>query len=442
MSTSSAATAALLLAATAAPALAQDGKRLDEAERIELRTQHLYEAHRPSVMSVRVTTRAHSTPRLVFPGLQVSMPGSVPEQVDGTGFLLSQDGFVVTTYDAIRNAAHVEIRFSDGKLYDAALVGADEPFQMAVLRTAHNDAEPLAWPGSVSADRGTVGWFFQAGNDEIPDVQLAPVRVAKKPLESYDRYLYSAMPLAAGAAGGPLLGDNGRLLGMAVGAIHLRAKKKKQQKRADRRRLQSATLFVQGEDVFHAARDIVRYGKVRRPMLGVVLERETNRIDQLLPGGPAERAGLAEGDRVVGLAGQRVGDLVDVTRTLLRSRPGDRVEVALERDGQRVLRQVTLSEHGLPPLPDTAPLPGAMLELIVPPVGADGRQPERQVVFLSVTPGTALHFAGVLPGDELVDVDGLAPVRFLARHRIRPATNPPRRIEIERDGQRIPIDLE
>jgi serine protease Do len=423
------------VAAAALPAHAQqapDGQRRDDVANVERRTWKLLREKGPSVLSVRVVTRAITLPRLVLPGVTLAPPGGGAECVDASGFVATSDGHVVTTAAALRDAAFVEVRFSDGTVRDAEIVGTDAPFRLAVLRTrAPEKSEPLCVPDRSAVDASSIAWFFQAA-DGRPDVQLARVRAAEAEATTYDRYLYTTQPLLEGAAGGPLIRSDGRLMGMAVGEVRRRADT------ADGEpRVSQATLFVRGDDIHGAVRDIIRYGKIQRPMLGVVMDRDTNRIDQLLPGGPAARAGLREGDCVVGIAGTEVGSLADVTRHLLRRAVGETVLLDIERDGESVERVVELAAMDLPALPRLPPFPGASLQLSAEADAHGGRD----VSFTDVRVGSSLHAAGVRAGDRLISVDGRDAMRFLARHRIHAADALPHVMSIERGDERHVIVL-
>lgn len=419
------------VAAAALPAHAQDLRddaRRDDVSTIERRTWKLLREKGPSVLSVRVVTRAVTMPRLVLPGVTLAPPGGSVERVEASGFVATDDGYVVTTAAAIRDAALVEVRFSDGTVRDADVVGTDAPFRIAVLRTrAPDDTEPLSVPAASPA---SIAWFFQAAAGR-PNVQLARVDRADTQATAYDRYLYTAQPLLDGAAGGPLLRSDGCLMGMAVGEV------RRPVADDDRAAVTQATLFVRGDDIHQAVKDIVRYGKVQRPMLGVVMDRDTNRIDQLLPGGPAEAAGLREGDSVVSIAGAPVASLSDVTRALLRRRVGETIRLDIERDGTAEARVVRLASLDLPELPEVAPLPGAELQIAAEPdVHGD-----RSVTITDVRVGSTLHASGVRAGDRLVTVDGRDALRFLARHRISPADALPHILTIERGDARHVIVL-
>ncbi len=440
------------LAAIAAPALAQQardggaGRQRDIATDIQRRTSKLYRESGPAVASVRVVTRAATRPRLVLPGLTLATPGGRVERVDASCFLVTTSGHVVTTSAVLFDAALIEVQFSDGTVRDADLVGVDGPFQLAVLRTrAPERTNPLCVPDKSDRHSPALGWFFQS-NDGRPAVRYAQVQAAAACATPYDRYLTMTFALQPGAAGGPLVSADGRLMGMAVREVRHRAARSNDDgttgtgsERRPRERVSAApsTLFIRGADVHAAVEQIVRFGRVRRPLLGVVMDDSTNRIDQLLPGGPAQLAGLAEGDQVIGIGGTRVESLADVTRVLLRRAIGETVVVDIQRGESRLKRPVKLADLVMPPLPKVAPLQGAELQVARDP-GVPGQW---TVTITDLVAGSPWQLAGARVGDRLTRVDGRDALRFLQRHRIRPANASPRMVEIERAATRHELTL-
>ena len=443
------------LAAISVPALAQqarDGgarRRRDIATEIQRRTSKLYRESGPAVASVRVVTRAATRPRLVLPGLTLATPGGRVERVDASCFLVTTNGHVVTTSSVLFDAALIEVQFSDGTVRDADLVGVDGPFQLAVLRTrAPERTNPLCVPDKSDRQNPALGWFFQS-TDGRPEVRYAQVQAAAACATTYDRYLTMTFALQPGAAGGPLVSADGRLMGMAVREVRHRAARSNAAETVGtgmsgtgRRRSEGvsaapSTLFIRGADVHAAVEQIVRFGRVRRPLLGVVMDDSTNRIDQLLPGGPAQLAGLAEGDQVVGIGGTRVESLADVTRVLLRRAIGETVVVDIQRGESRLKRPVKLADLVMPPLPQVAPLQGAELQVARDPGGPG----QWTVTITDLVAGSPWQLAGARVGDRLTRVDGRDALRFLQRHRIRPADASPRMVEIERAATRHELTL-
>jgi S1-C subfamily serine protease len=424
----------LMCAALAVPALAQQAPGNDPRE-VERRTQQLREAVAPSVVSVRVTTHASKLPCLVFPGFTIAATGRSEERVEGAGFVLSARGLIVTTRELLRDAARVEVRFLDGTTRDASLLGMDAPFCVALLRTsAPESATPLPGVPRVEVERSVAGWFFNAATERSPDVdvQVTLVHAAPEQGAPYDRYLYAPVSIARGAAGGPLVGADGYLLGMAVGSLVARDEAQTQ---CTASRPPRATLFVRGDDIADAVRQIAAKGRIRRGILGTLIDGETNRIDAVLAGSPAQAAGLAEGDAIVGVGPTPVACHDDLRRALLRRLPGDGVKVTVERDGARFTKCVQLAEFEPPPEPTEPPVPGATIEAS----GTEARC--ATFTFTEVQPGSPAAKAGIAVGDRIVSVDGRSPQSFIWRHGMRVTTHPPAKIVVQRGDATVELSF-
>ncbi len=418
------AAAPLMCAALSLPAFAQDDPRS-----VERRTQELKDAAAPAIVSIIVTPRVDPVPRLAFPGVVIAPTAGRPDRVEGTGFFCAARGFLVTTRELLADAARIEVRFQDGTVRDASVAGIDRPFRLAVLRTSAPDGTTsLPYAAHVEADASTIGWFFSAA--PRIDVQIASVRPAPEQGASYDRFLFAPISLARGAAGGPLLGCDGKLLGMAVGSLV--APEGDGDSGAG---LRVRTLFVRGDDIAEAVRQIAATGVVERPMIGVTMQDDSNRVDLVLPGSPAEAAGLAEGDAIVGVGAFEVANYADLTRALLRRRVGDKVSLTIDRGGSRITREVVLAvvTRGSPPT--TPPIAGTVIE------AATNAKGEPTFTFVEVRAGSAAAKAGVAVGDKLISVDGRAAWRFLKRHQIRAAAQQPSKLVVERDGATREIAL-
>jgi S1-C subfamily serine protease len=427
------ATGPFVCAALASVAFGQDES--DMRRDIERRTRELQDAAAPAVVSISVTTRASRLPRLVLPGVVVAPCANPCERIEGTGFFIASRGLLVTTRELVADAARIEIRFFDGSTRDATVAGTDDPYCMAVLRTSPPEGvATLPHSQRVEATDSTCGWFFgaspSASGAPTVDVQFSTVRPAPESGAVYDRFLYTPTSLARGAAGGPLVGSDGLVLGMAVGSLVSHDDEPGVRSAPAR-----ATLFLRGDDLADAALQIAATGSVERPMMGVVMQGGTNRVETVVPGSPAEAAGLTEGDAIVAVGCTEVATFADLTRALLRRRPGDRVRITAEHDGARFTRGITLVRYKQQPDPTTAPFPGAILEVSTGPLG------ETVLTFVDVKGASAVGKAGVVNGDRLLSVDGRPAWRFLSRHRAHAADPVPTTIEVDRAGERRRIGL-
>lgn len=444
---------ALILSATlcagmavAAPARAQDREPAPEkpgaapeetAEHVERRTQEIQKKAAPAVVEVRVTALPSRLPRIALPGLVLApYRARDPERVEATAFFVTPDGHIVTTSDAVRSGSLFEVRFADGTLRDATLVGFDDPFRLAVLRTAAQDtSSALAAADDLEPGRRALGWVLGApATSGASPLQITCVRAATRSDGLYDRYLTSSMSLAPGGAGSPLLSEYGNLLGMAVGTVANDAPAGANGTGGAR-----SSLFVRGEDILRAVDQITKVGRVKRARLGVMLDGTSNRVDQLLPGGPAEIAGLREGDVVTKVAGVEVQSAAEISRALLRRKPGEAVAIDIHRGADDFVREIVLDEVAMPPLPATPPIEGAVVEMTMAwPQNVEGR---RSITFIEVAKDSAIARAGVRVGDALVSVDGMDARRYMERHRIRPAEKAPAVLVVNREGEERTISI-
>ncbi|MCG3133257.1 MAG: hypothetical protein HMLKMBBP_00382 [Planctomycetes bacterium] len=421
-----------------APKAPAAGPRAQDPSHVEERTRKIEETAAPAVCTVTAISEQVGLPKLRLPGLIIApLPHRGPQQTEATAFYVSQDGHIVTTWDAVLGASRFEVRFADGSVRDARLLGGDEPFRLAVLRTMPpRDGATLDDAGYLAPGASAFGWLLGAAEERGPAAaQLTTVRAADESAGVYDRYLFAPLALRTGGAGSPLLAGDGRLLGIAVGSCAPNAAAG-----ADTQPQRRATLFVRGSDVMRAVAEIASVGRVRRARLGVMLDGSSSRVDQLLPGSPAERAGLREGDVVTRIGDVPVETAADVTRTLLRRVPGETVDVAIRRGAAEVTQKVVLAEADLPELPTTAPVPGLVLEVGYADAALRGDAPAApNVTIAEIDPEGPWARAGAQPGDRVLSIDGGEARRYLARHRIRPADLPPATLLVRRGDDLVTL---
>ena len=291
---------------------------------------------------------------------------------------------------------------------------------------------------AVPLRQKAVGWFFGAGQDpEDPKLTVLELGIKRDVPSVYDQYVSAHNDLEAGSAGGPLLASDGRLLGMAVSA--LRPTGVHAGVDFDGWPSDCTTLFIQGADIQRSVESIAKEGQVKRPLLGVLLERDTTKVDLVLPASPAESAGLQEGDRIVRLAGASTTSRSDIGRALLRRRFGETVVAEVDRKGKVHTHRLQLAKVEIPPPPASPPLPGCTLALTAVPL-TDG-QVTLTVSIGAVDPTSELAQTGLVSGDRVVRVDGRGALRFLDRHRYRPSGDLPRVLEVERAGKLLTFSL-
>ncbi len=254
----------------------------------------------------------------------------------GSGFLIEADGLVVTNHHVIADAQSVRVRMSDGRSFEARVVGSDPATDLAVLRL--EDAKDL--PVAVLGESSTLevgDWVVAMGNPMGLDHSATVGIVSGKGRgslglyrDSYIDFLQTDADIAPGSSGGPLFNLRGEVIGIntAVGAGL---------------RPGFAIPIDQAKRIVEQLRD---GGEVVRGWLGAGNQPGASgrgaAIGGVYEGTPAERAGLRPGDVVEALDGKELESFEDLRARVGDKRPGDVVRLRVRRDGSIVDLEVTL----------------------------------------------------------------------------------------------------
>ena len=312
----------------------------------------------PSVVTVQVTARPRQAQRqlpfqLPFPFEQPNQ-APTPQVGTGSGFVLTPQGHVVTNNHVVENATDLQIRFPDGRVYtDVELVGRDPNTDIAVVRiNADDEFDPLEIGNS---DRVQVGdWVLALGNPLSLGFTVTAGIVSAKGRDlgiipgqtALESFIQTDAAINRGNSGGPLVDLYGRVIGVNT-AIY-----------SPTGTYAGNGFAVPSTIAIKAARDIIEYGYVRRPRIGVVisdvgeaqaelygLERIAGAVvTEVQPDGPAAEAGLRPEDVIVSVDGQPLRDAVGLTARLAQYQPGDEVTLGVVRDGRRMQVDLELGE--------------------------------------------------------------------------------------------------
>jgi S1-C subfamily serine protease len=291
--------------------------------------------------------------------------GVVPQEGQGSGFVLDKQGHILTNYHVIADARQVEVTLASRKSYRAQVIGGDERLDLAVLKI---DA-----PGLSSATLGDshglqVGQkVFAIGNPfglqgTMTRGIISSIRPVQEPQgERIDEAIQTDAAINPGNSGGPLLNSRGEVIGINTMIFSPVG--------------QSAGIgFAIPIDTAKAVlNDLVTYGRVRRPSLGVEVlpigpelsEQMSLAADhgllimRVVPGGAADRAGLQGGnkraylgnipillggDLIVAINGDQIQDSNDLQHEMDTHKTDDTVTVTVYRGEKRMDVPVTLGE--------------------------------------------------------------------------------------------------
>lgn len=339
-------------------------------------------------------------------------------ETTGSGVLIRADGLVLTNHHVVGEGADLRVTLRDKRQYPARLVGSDPRTDVALVQIEAPDGLRFTAAPLGDSDRLRIGeWVMAVGHpfDFEFTVTLGILSARGRRNLSSDEiadYLQTDAAINPGSSGGPLFNLKGEVIGIntaifAAGdvpgnagigfAIPINMARRIADQLLSGDRLRRAALGVEVAD---------RAPTPERPRPGAELLR-------VLPGSPAERAGLRRGDVIVGVGDQAVSGEADLRALVLAAGIGQPLQLELERgDLQLRLRATpqavgervdTVPEDGLrwggmvlaPPTPARAAAFGLSLPAEAPP-GA--------LVVLSVDPEGPAHAAGVLPGDVLLEL--------------------------------------
>jgi serine protease Do len=334
---------------TPVPAAVQDTIAGSRRNAIVLASQRVA----PSVVSVNVVVRETVRARSVFDDLFFGGPTSRDVPGLGSGFIIREDGIVLTNEHVVRGANQIVVTLPDGRDFAADVAGLDPRTDLAVLRLRNASKLPVAALGTSS--NLIIGeWAIAIGNpfgfslsNAEPSVTAGVISGVGRNIIPSDRDenagLYLDMiqtdaSINPGNSGGPLvnalgqvIGVNSSILSQTGGSIGL-------------------GFAIPIDRARRVAADILAEGKVRRAYLGAtVVATEPNafgrshrvRIDAVAPESPAARAGLRAGDEVVRVSNRPVFTPLDWEGRLLDARIGQAFEIVVSRGGSQTSVRVT-----------------------------------------------------------------------------------------------------
>ncbi len=291
--------------------------------------------------------------------------GAVPQEGQGSGFIIDKEGHILTNYHVVENARQVEVTLSNKKKYKAQIIGLDRSHDLAVIQIKAPDVKWVTMGDSSSLQVGqkvyAIGNPFGLSGTMTRGI-VSSIRSVRTPDGAFiDEAIQTDAAINPGNSGGPLLNSRGEVVGINTMILSQVG--------------QSAGIgFCIPVNAAKAVlNDLVQFGRVRRPSLGIMplpigpeLAEELGlpadsglMIVQVVPGGAADEAGLRGGneraylgntpimiggDLIVAINGEPVEDAQDLAHFMNNHKAGDVITVTVWRGKKKMDVKVTLQE--------------------------------------------------------------------------------------------------
>jgi len=285
------------------------------------------------------------------PSDSANAPGSnLVEYAAGSGFIIDAQGHVVTNNHVIEGASAFQVRYADGTVETATLVGSD-PFQdVAVLQIdlANGAAVPgtVAWGDSSQMRPGddvvAIGTPYGQFNNTVSDGMIGAVDGDLNSGGGYSlpNLIQHDAAIYPGNSGGPLLNMQGQVIGINVAKAYGDANSANTD--------QGFNFAIESNAARQIVDEIIQTGHYARPYLGIQAQatQQGVQVMDVEAGGPAAAGGLQAGDLIVGVEGGQSTDPSEALDTILfQKKPGDQVTLDVLRGGQQTTVDITLGER-------------------------------------------------------------------------------------------------
>ncbi|MBI5483358.1 MAG: DegQ family serine endoprotease [Deltaproteobacteria bacterium] len=327
----------------------------------------------------------------------------------GSGFLISKDGYIVTNDHVVRDAESIQVKLSNDKVYDAKVVGGDPKTDIAVIKINAADL-----PASVlgDSDKLEVGqWAIAIGNpfglDRTMTVGvISATGRSNVGIETYENFIQTDASINPGNSGGPLLNVYGEVVGINTAIV------------AAGQGIGFAIPINMAKPIFT---QLIQKGSVSRGYMGVTIQPVTEDLAQsfglkqargalvnsIIKGGPADKAGVQQGDVITALNGTEVKDPSHLQRLVAEAGVGKSARVTVFRDGKTVELNLTLASADSAPKQRRDSGGGRQQGSDADQLGLvlDDAEQGAGVVVVDVARGGVAAEAGIQRGDLIVSIN-------------------------------------
>ncbi len=413
-----------------------NGQEIDTLEQQNKAYERIAESVTPAIVAIQSTQviKVQQSPFMNDPFFRQffgnMLPGGIPrerrEHALGSGVIVSGDGYIVTNNHVVSKATQIEVLLSDKRTFKGKVVGADPQTDVAVIKIdAHNlpvvpfgDSGQMKVGDTVMAFGNPFGQYFT--------VTRGSVSALGRSLpggEKLEDFIQTDAAINPGNSGGALVNVRGQVIGINTAIISGNSGP------GGEGGFLGIGLAIPSNTAKHVMEDLIKTGKVSRGYLGVIIGALTEDlakqfkipdtsgalVQDVSAGGPADKAGIKNGDVIRKLSGKTVGDSGQLTAMVTDMNPGTEVTLDILRDGQPMAIRVTLGERpanlgvtaGVGKAPSEGTLRGITVQNLTPDIRDQLGLPTnvRGVVITEVDPGSPAGQKGLQEGDVIEGIN-------------------------------------
>ena len=284
-----------------------------------------------------------------FPFGDFNGPGMTPERRgQGSGFIIDPNGVILTNHHVVDGADEVTVHLTDKREFKAKVLGADPKTDIAVIKIEGKDLPVVKLGKSENVKVGewvaAIGAPF--GLDNTVTAGIVSAKSRNLPDEQFVPFIQTDVAVNPGNSGGPLFNMKGEVIGINSQIFSTSGG------------FMGLSFAIPIDLAVQIKDELMKNGKVSRGRLGILMQQLTPElaksfnlkdakgalIAQIEKDGPADKAGLRDGDIVVEYNGKPIADIRELSQTVASTKPGAKVKVKAMREGKPVSLVIVVGE--------------------------------------------------------------------------------------------------
>ncbi len=323
-----------------------DPKDIQVLSAMDAEYTRLVQAVIPSVVSITTSRRVQTDSgpvdpfEMFFRNRRLRTPQERTQTSLGSGVIVSKEGHILTNHHVVANMDKIEIQMTDGRIEPAQLIGTDEQTDIAVLKINTKDIVPLPLGDSDQVKAGQM--VFAVGNpfglQETVTQGIVSAKGRRAVADSGVEFLQTDAAVNQGNSGGPLLNLRGEIIGINSAIFST----------SEEGAWLGISFAIPANVARRALESVLKTGRIVRGYLGVTMKDITpdmarqiglkdtagTIVCDVLPGSPAEKAGIQKGDVIRRFNGRPVKDILGLRSSVAETDLNSSVELTIVRQGQ------------------------------------------------------------------------------------------------------------